>query len=62
MAEGPKRAEQITDLGEARARITELDQKLGEAIDLLVKRNDEVLAARQRIQELEAQLSAATSN
>ena len=50
----------IETLAQARARIAELEQKLEEAIDLLVKRDDQIDAARRRIRQMEANLTART--
>ena len=56
MIKGQNDQEQIKDLDTALARIEELEKKLDEAIDVVVKRDDELDRMQRRILNLEDQL------
>jgi hypothetical protein len=46
----------IDTMEQARARIAELERKLDEAIDIVVRRTDQLEAAERRVRALEARL------
>ncbi len=46
-------SEQISDIAQARKRIKQLEAKLTDAIDLVVKRDDQLSVYERRIMDLE---------
>jgi hypothetical protein len=58
MTEPTQNVEEIQSLEEARARIVQLEQKLDEAIEIIVKRDAQLEAAERRIVALGGDLGA----
>ncbi len=55
----PKKVEDITTLEEAKARIVALEEKIDEAIDVIMRRDADLEATERRAWELEQQLASA---
>jgi len=55
----PKNVDDITTLEEAKARIVALEEKLDEAIDIIMRRDADLEAAERRAWELQLKVDAA---
>lgn len=58
MTQKPPTVEEITTLEEAKARIVELEKKLDEAIDIIMKRDEQLDATERRLLNLQSRLES----